>query len=92
MPDIGVASDMVELTTFSSDIDLLSGTVGGLVTPTTPPRLIRVIDAGSATLSVVMAASKGVARALTVAAGEEIPGEFTVIKLATNVGRVRVYW
>lgn len=92
MPDIGVAIDMIELTTFSSDIDLKSGAVGGGVTPTTPPRLIRVIDAGSGTLSVVMAASKGIARALTVAANEEIPGEFSIIKSATNVGRVRVYW
>lgn len=91
--DTGVASDMIELTTFTSDIDLLSGAVGGAVTPTTPPRLIRVIDVTAGTvLAVVMAASAGVARTLTVAAGEEVPGEIVKIDDATDVTRVRVYW
>ena len=88
-----VADDMIELTSFVADIDLLSGAVGGGVTPKRPPRMIRVVTAGSGTLEVVMAASAGVARTLTsVIATEEFHGLFTVITDTTDVSKVRVYW
>ena len=92
---IAALDDVREYTVFTSDIDLTDADGG--VTGGSPlgrhARWIRIIDAGSGTLAVVMTSCDGTTRTLTGCLnGDEICGKFLTIKLATDVAKLWVGW
>jgi hypothetical protein len=90
---IEVPDDLMELTTFTGDLDLTDGSIYPGAKARGHARYIRVVDAGSLSLGVVMTGSGGVPRVLTVADGEELIGKFmTIVDASTDVAKIRVGW
>lgn len=79
-----IPQDYETFTSFGSAIDLYATRIR--------PSVVLKIQAGSGTVSVTMAGSKGSSRTLTVAAGEEIWGAFMSIESVTGVTSLRVGW
>lgn len=86
MRDLQVPADLQEFTSFGAAINLYT-------TPANARWACQLeIVAGSGTITCKMAGSVGVARVLTVAAGDILYGQFLTIDSVSGVTRVRAGW
>jgi hypothetical protein len=81
---LGPATDVLEYTVFSSPINIYT-------VKNAPARKITAVT-GDGSVSVKLSGSGGVARTLTLNAGDFEVGEFTSIESASGITRVRVAW
>lgn len=87
-----VGDDIQQFTSFAATIDLTSAAVSPMGPVRGHAREIYIDSAGSATLAVKLAGSRGNTRTLTVAAGDRLQGKFLSIETTTNVTRLTVTW
>lgn len=89
---ITVPSDLIEYSSFASDIDLTAEHTTG-PNAGQRARYIRVVSAGSGVLNVKLEGGEGNTRSLTVANDEQILGQFeTIVASGTSVSKIRVGW
>lgn len=81
----GPAADVVQYTSFASEIDLTQ-LFGG------PSRAVMVVGAGSGTLAVETTGSGGATRTLTVTDGWYMALQVTRIKTTTDVATLQVFF